>query len=344
MRQIEHCLNCGAELEKDDHFCGACGQKTQQSRIPLLKMLREFVSDQLNLDGRLVHTIRGLTFPGRLTNEYFAGRRKSQINPIRLFFITVLLGLAALQFSDMDFEMDQLKSALATQTSAQSLNTIDSLKKIMEERKVTDSDSIIKQLMDKMELTTDSINLKGKEVSFPFDYFEKKLPDSIMISRRNFELKSPTQIVKDAQISGIPAIYLRQKVKLMKEPTSLFRYIFSNLAWIYLAYIPIVAFILQILYIRRKRFYIEHFVFSLHMHTAFIIMLIIAGLLSGVTNELSWSLIFLVFAVYLYRGIKKFYAQKHLKTFFKFLILQVFYPVVLTIFIIGAGLVSLVFF
>lgn len=343
-RQIEYCLNCGTPLEQADQYCGSCGQKTHDGKLPLLKLLREFASDQLNLDGKLLHTFRALLFPGRLTREYFAGKRKRQINPISLFFITVLLGLAALQFSDIDLEMNQLKTVLGTQTNAQSLNTIDSLKKVLETRQIPNSDLIIRDLMDRMQVNTDSINLVTGELSFPFDRFENKLPDSLKVSRRDLELWSPTQIVNNAGVTGLTAIYLRQKIKLMKEPGSLLRYIFSNLAWIYLCYIPVVALILKLLYLRRNRFYIEHFLFSLHMHTAFIFMLMLAGLFSGVTNEISWSVIFLLFAIYLYMGMRRFYNQGRFKTVSKFIILQIFYPVLLTFFIIAAGLVSLLFF
>src|SRR5437773_8739064 len=43
--------------------------------------------------------------------------------------------------------------------------------------------------------------------------------------------------------------------------------LFSNLPYMMLCCIPLFAFVLKILYIRRHIFYIDHLVYALHIHT-----------------------------------------------------------------------------
>ena len=146
----------------------------------------------------------------------------------------------------------------------ESLTTIDTLQKILIDRQVSDADSIIKDLRTKLAIESDSINIKSTEgVTILSDFFEKKLVGAAKVSRKDFESLSPSEIVKKLEIHGLASIYFRQKIKLLKNPSSLADYIIQNLAWIYLFYIPIIAIILKLLYVRRKRYYIEHLVFSL---------------------------------------------------------------------------------
>ncbi|MBK8506965.1 MAG: DUF3667 domain-containing protein [Saprospiraceae bacterium] len=343
---LEFCLNCGRVLEPYDKFCGVCGQMTHNGKLPLLKMFKEFLSDQLNIDGKALITLKSLLVPGQLTIDYFEGKRKSQINPIRLFLVTAIVALASLQLYDLKLgNIDQLRRIWGSQNSMESLNAIDSLQKILIDRQVDDTDSIIKDLRNKLAIESDSIDIKSTEgVTILSDFFEKELTGTAKVSRKDFESLSPSEIVKKLEIGGLASIYFRQKIKLLKNPSSLADYVIQNLAWIYLFYIPIIAIILKILYIRRKRYYIEHLVFSLHMHTAFIIFMITAALLVRLIGDSAWSLILLFFAFYLFIGIKRFYSQGFFKTLVKFCILQFSYPIIFTAFVVVAGLLSLLFF
>jgi len=43
--------------------------------------------------------------------------------------------------------------------------------------------------------------------------------------------------------------------------------LFSNLPYMMLCCIPLFAFVLKILYLRRHIFYIDHLIYALHIHT-----------------------------------------------------------------------------
>jgi Protein of unknown function (DUF3667) len=98
------CRNCGsAALGK---FCPACGQETTLHRPNVLGFIHEFFDHYVSLEGKIWRTFGRLLFsPGYLTKEYFAGRRRSYILPLRLYLtcsivffllIKVLLSVSSL--------------------------------------------------------------------------------------------------------------------------------------------------------------------------------------------------------------------------------------------------------
>ena len=98
------CANCGASLRLSPpaKFCPQCGQETELHAPTLGEFAHEFVGHFVAAEGTLWRTLRLLfTAPGRLTNEYFAGRRRRYVAPLRLylsasfvFFLAVKIAVA----------------------------------------------------------------------------------------------------------------------------------------------------------------------------------------------------------------------------------------------------------
>ncbi|NIP78705.1 MAG: hypothetical protein GWM90_05665 [Gemmatimonadetes bacterium] len=82
--------------------------------------------------------------------------------------------------------------------------------------------------------------------------------------------------------------------------------------------LPVFAGVLKLLYIRRRRYYAEHFVFLLHVHS-FVFLLATVMLLfrRWVTGWLEVAL-GLWILVYIYLAMKRVYGQGWLKTFVKY--------------------------
>ena len=103
-----HCLNCQAALASEPvpRYCWRCGQETTLHEPTFLEFVHEFIGHYIALEGSLWRTLRLLLIaPGRLTREYFAGRRRRYVLPLRLyltasfvFFVVVKLFGAASSF------------------------------------------------------------------------------------------------------------------------------------------------------------------------------------------------------------------------------------------------------
>ena len=87
------CTNCGAE--NAEVFCSQCGEKQPGHHdLAVSHFAHDAVHELVHLDSKLFTTLKLLVIrPGFLTAEYFAGRKKRYIAPLRLF-----LTLFAIQF------------------------------------------------------------------------------------------------------------------------------------------------------------------------------------------------------------------------------------------------------
>ena len=84
------CKNCKHVVEK--RYCSNCGQENTESRQSFGHLAAHFVEDFTHYDNAFWKTIKFLLFrPGRLTNEFIAGRRMTYVPPVKLYiFISFL--------------------------------------------------------------------------------------------------------------------------------------------------------------------------------------------------------------------------------------------------------------
>ncbi|MBU8892471.1 MAG: DUF3667 domain-containing protein [Bacteroidales bacterium] len=94
------CPNCGAgEVGK---FCPNCGQSNKDFNRPLKEIIGDLL-DSINLDIRLLNTlIPFFTKPGFLAQEYFEGKRKKYVPPMRMYILFSVLFFFLAQFADFD--------------------------------------------------------------------------------------------------------------------------------------------------------------------------------------------------------------------------------------------------
>jgi len=87
----EKCRNCGHVLAGT--YCSACGQPERDGHPPTIgHFFHDMIHEFAHVDGKIFRTLQALFFqPGRLTEEYWAGRVYSWVRPIRLFLIIVAL-------------------------------------------------------------------------------------------------------------------------------------------------------------------------------------------------------------------------------------------------------------
>jgi len=78
------CLNCGAP--RTGRWCSECGQDGERRLRGIPDLFRELFADLVELDGRIVTTLRRvLSEPGSLTREYADGHFVGQLPPVRLY-------------------------------------------------------------------------------------------------------------------------------------------------------------------------------------------------------------------------------------------------------------------
>lgn len=117
-----HCLNCGTPLTGP--FCSACGQHDFDFHRSFRHVFMEALESILHFDGKFFQNLVTLLFrPGRLTADFNAGKRASQVPPFRLYIFTAFvffLVLAATSSTDVgnDSRPDRKSRRQATTETA----------------------------------------------------------------------------------------------------------------------------------------------------------------------------------------------------------------------------------
>lgn len=85
-----HCENCGTELKGP--FCHACGQHDFEFHRSFGHVFLEALENFFHFDEKFFRNIVTLLFrPGRLTADFNAGKRASQMPPFRLYLFTAFV-------------------------------------------------------------------------------------------------------------------------------------------------------------------------------------------------------------------------------------------------------------
>ncbi|MDN5201739.1 DUF3667 domain-containing protein [Fulvivirgaceae bacterium BMA10] len=120
----------------------------------------------------------------------------------------------------------------------------------------------------------------------------------------------------------------------------------SIISKLYFVLLPVFALILQLLYYKKKRLYLGHFIFSLHFHSFVFVLfsvylLITTYLFAGhvIINGVVLTTFLVLVALYLYIALKRVYEQNYIKTFLKFVLLTGSYLIIMISFLLLALLI-----
>jgi len=199
------------------------------------------------------------------------------------------------------------------------------------------TDSIINVVKSNQRLIKDSVelaNLIGDQMR-------------IKISNEDFLNLNPNSIADKYQIEGyFKRLHFKQRIRLQKSGKNLLPFVIGNSFWVLMLMMPFLALILKLLYIRHDYYYVEHLIFSFHVHSfAFILFTGICIFMNLVFFHplIVFFGLFLIF-IYLYNAIRRVYQQNRWKTVLKLLFTNVIYLCLFFGFAILGILVSIFLF
>ena len=118
----------------------------------------------------------------------------------------------------------------------------------------------------------------------------------------------------DERASGVPGWLTRYVRSLLIDaahsPEAFLQRAIGNLPITMFFLLPVFAMILAVCYLRRKRFFVEHLVFGMHIHTFAFLMLAAALLVPGETTG-NWVKLFLIVVppLYVLIAMRRFYGE-----------------------------------
>ena len=342
LRIDKTCLNCNYVAE--NRFCPNCGQENIESRKTFHHLFVHFFEDLTHYENAFWKTIKHLIFrPGALTQHYLSGKRMSYLAPVRLYifisFVTFFL-LSILTRSEAD---GSVKTKVgSTKTFAPFGNS--------HSGQLNDNDSItvINSRTGKVIETTSEKDKFENELQIG-DYESVKELDSVQSVRPESERHSKIIYWLEKKLAEI-----NEKSKADKEFRTKFKETcFNNIPKALFLYMPFFAFWLWIVHGKKRWYYFDHGIFTLHYFSfllfTFSVQLLINSfadvLESDIINGIAvFSSLFLLcwWFFYFFRSHRKFYGESRfisrLKGFALFFI-NIFF---ILLFIIGMMMFSAV--
>jgi len=342
-----NCLNCGTELR--GQYCGGCGQRARNRLISLWELLQDAFGDLFEIDSRLWRTIIPLLIrPGRLTLDYLEGRRARYMPPFRMYLVLSVIFFVVAFFDPQDdlsllFEPDPEPTAEEVEASQQEL---------AEKRKDVEDEvnEVLNELAD--EGLVDEAD-DGRNITI-FAGDEDKSDDF------SFKIDPDTgECTFDGQ-DDLPEWLQRRLTKERLEATcerigadegkTLGNLVLDNIPVALIVLLPLMALVMKSLYPLSRRYFVEHLLFFLHFHSFFFLILTLQILFARFGSLVSLpdalTVLPIVAAsfyipVYLYKALRLVYAQGHIITLFKYVILVVAYSIGATLTMMGALLFAL---
>ena len=283
-------------------------------------MITHAVSDYFHFDHQFFHTLKPLFFsPGKLTNEYMAGRRVQYLHPVKMY-IFISLVYFVLLFSGSDHEGKKTRGDKKTAATewADAANEVKKDSSLtLEQKKVIQAglNKISAQYGGKTDTTelVEGIKVKNKagrlDTTFVFDKFTvKKLKNGELDT--TYEYDGLSDFVIASTDSSTYEQYLKdqQKLPVDKRDNLLERYFHKKqYAWkekggenskemieegvkhnapkMMFLLLPLFALMLKISFYKNKKFYVEHLIYSFHFHCFLFLFLTVVMLLKMATPD-----------------------------------------------------------
>ena len=369
------CSNCGAELHGP--HCYSCGQPVKGMIRPLSSMMHDVADTIFNIDSRIFRSIFPLYFrPGYLTIEYFAGRRVRYVTPFRLFFFLCIIAIIAMQGAlNIDGQAFNFGEADKGIESAQNETDLDARAKtalsgIDTARAAPNMPSAAIKSLDKAAATIQ------KKVDSRREYLKSR---DAAVAKGEKPPKDPSQEEETLMFDGTPWDPAAHPIKIAwlpafanaelndmagrakeniiaakKNPRHLIDALFSRLPWTLGLLMPLFAVLLKIVYIFKRRLYMEHLMVALHSHAFIFMSLLLLALISMISDWASTSVpaaesllnllrdaVWIWLPIYLFLMQKRVYRQGWIMTTIKYSIIGICYTIIITFGIVGALLASL---
>lgn len=347
------CPNCEKKISRNAVFCPKCGQRQVSGKIKMRDLLIRLWNTTFHLESKFLRMVWHLLIPAKVTIAYFKGQIKRYPHPIQFFLVCMFFFLLYVSARGKGGPDMNLFALLKMEENQQSIKG----KVELAESIRLHWDSIpqrlrtppARQAMDTV------LHLAMKDL----DFWEKDslgimeggyrfiLKGSYRFANRDLLKMTPDSLLQYYHVEPwLDRLLIRQSLKASQDTAAVARSWIGSFTWILLFQIAVMSFWLKGMYRRQKRYFVEHFVLLIHLHSGFIFLLTLISVLrtylhlNFISRSLSlwWLLVATPLAMYFY------YGQSKRKTFLKFLIFCFLYLLMFFVALLLSMLFSFLFF
>jgi hypothetical protein len=336
-RPLTHCENCGAQLT--GRFCSQCGQPAIDYRRSFRHVIVDVLDSFLNWDSKFFATIVWLIVrPWHLTNEFLAGRRVRYLHPLRLYLLASILFFFAVTYGAKSLHLDPSKLSPKDRAEIEAELKDEDLPP--EARAKIEKAFKLNSPAPEVGKTEEAIKEKDSSPAPQTKTEERLKKEGNTRDNGDFGPLLKLDSKNSPPTSFEKWIETRAKEKIGEHGTKAQLFlmtVISNLPYMMLCCIPLFAFVLKILYIRKGVFYIDHLVYALHIHTFAYTAIMLIGLATMGLHRVAapllagWviGLLWFTFVVQIFLSIRRVYRQGWFFTIFKFFAGGLVYLIVL---------------
>lgn len=313
----ERCRNCDAVLSGE--YCAHCGQNAKHHVHSTIAMVGELIEDLFHTDHRVWRTIRPLLFtPGFLTVEYLRGKRASYTPPFRLYIV-----LSLIFFFSASVTKEEANVAIAPPSETQ-------------RGAVTyEIDPDVQERFEEFLTRLDSGEREQVRTRMEAELHKMKPADQKLSVDAMFNPCSPSALgsalPETFEYRGTLLDVCRRLTRNQgKDFGEELKHYIPQMMFFFL---PLIALWAKVLYIGSKRYYAEHFLFFVHFHAAFFLVMAAYNVLGWILGwfKAGWAdmvsgllTAFVVFylPIYLYLAMRRMYRQGGFVTSFKYMMLS----------------------
>lgn len=273
----------------EERYCTRCGQENIEPKETVGHLIGHFFSDITHFDSKIFITLKDLILrPGFLTSEYVAGRRVRYLNPIRMYvFISAIFFLAL--YADKGGEGGKGDNDTTINMARQQI--ADSLRR-------AGGDSARRASNLKLAAVLDTAGKNGKSESLAMGYSTGGIV-KVDITERKYntvrEYDSVQRTLPDsAKEKGTMKWILRNNVRMKEKYGSSVIHkevdVHHDIPKVMFVLLPLFALYVGWFYSRKKYYYVQHAIFSVHFHCfyflLFLVLLLVGKLIRGDWYEL----------------------------------------------------------
>jgi hypothetical protein len=302
-RKDKTCLNCRHVV--DNKFCSNCGQENVDTRKTFHHLFVHFFEDLTHYENAFWRTIRNLLFrPAALTKEYLSGKRLSYLAPVRLYIFISFLTFFLISFFPDELTSENLVKESKEKPKKEVVYQNESGFKITKKNNFYNHDSIEKVKKDSLPLTKEEQEILALVEN---QKLSKATKDTLLniiekskekkINKANFNFGYDTVEALDSakamgKVNKTSYWFLKKAIKVKNNNSNEeiidkgIASAKSNFPKVLLIYMPVFAFFLWIFHGKKRWFYFDHGIFTLHYFSFLLLIFFIVYAITTVIDLL----------------------------------------------------------
>lgn len=319
------CLNCQTPLDISERYCHYCGQLNSTKKYTVSDFIEEFFANFYAYDSKIKNTFTYLfTKPAFVAKQIIKGRRQSFANPFRLFLSIVLIYFLTVSFLKNDSDSFNINENAQKETLYKNDTLTNFTPHFYSENEI-ENDNFFKRFQKKADTFSDYL-LINPEFN-PTKAFEKL---HYKDSKENRFLYKKTWLLWD--FSKNPT-----KNQIIKE-------VRQRNPFIVFLFLPSIAFCFFLVFNTKEYTFTDNLIFVYTLASVYYLILFFDFIILELTSYDISNITILLYLIYLYKSLRKFYNFSRWITIYKFVLLNIvtlvigFPTLVLLIFLIFLSL------